>query len=106
MWQFAISSGLPHFYGKIGGYMVIYRCKDKNTTQVKLAELVGSSVAPFECKYPSLLRVVRSLFITIICASNEKNALLAGAFDEYCDSRKVLRRNCHGQSIGKADSVF
>ena len=31
----------------------------------------------------SLLRVVRSLFITII-----------------------LRRNCHGQSIGKIDSIF
>ena len=46
MWQFAISSGLPHFYGKIGGYVVIYRCKDKNTTQGKLAELVGSPVAP------------------------------------------------------------
>jgi hypothetical protein len=42
MWQFAISSGLPHFYGKIGGYVVIYRSKDKNTTQVKLVELVGS----------------------------------------------------------------
>ena len=50
MWQFAISSGLPHFYGKIGGYVVIYRSKDKNTTQVKLVELVGSPVAPFECK--------------------------------------------------------
>ena len=50
MWQFAISSGLPHFYGKIGGYVVIYRSKDKNTTQVKLVELVGSPVAPFGCK--------------------------------------------------------
>ena len=36
---------IAHFYGKIGGYVVIYRCKDKNTTQVKLAELVGSPVA-------------------------------------------------------------
>ena len=50
MWQFAISSGLPHFYGKIGGYVVIYRSKDKNTTQVKLVELVGSPVAPIWCK--------------------------------------------------------
>ena len=32
MWQFVISSGLSHFYGKIGDYVVIYRCKDKNTT--------------------------------------------------------------------------
>ncbi len=50
MWQFAISSGLPYFYGKIGGYVVIYRCKDKNTTQGKFAELVGSPVAPLWCK--------------------------------------------------------
>jgi hypothetical protein len=50
MWQFAISSGLSYFYSKIGGYVVIYRCKDKNTTQAKLAELVGSPVAPFGCK--------------------------------------------------------
>ena len=50
MWQFAISSRLPHFYGKIGGYVVIYRSKDKNTTQGNLAELVGSPVAPFGCK--------------------------------------------------------
>ena len=50
MWQFAISSGLPHFYGKIGGYVVIYRSKDKNTTQGILAELVGSPVAPLWCK--------------------------------------------------------
>ena len=42
MWQFAVSSGLPHFYGKISGYVVIYRGKDKNTTQGSLAELVGS----------------------------------------------------------------
>lgn len=50
MWQLAISSGLPHFYGKIGSYVVIYRCKDKNTTQGELAELVGSPVAPLWCK--------------------------------------------------------
>ena len=50
MWQFAVSSGLPHFYGKISGYVVIYRGKDKNTTQGSLAELVGSPVAPFWCK--------------------------------------------------------
>ena len=37
---------LPHFYGKIDGYMVAYRSKDKNTTQGNLAELVGSPVAP------------------------------------------------------------
>ena len=50
MWQFAVSSGLSHFYGKIGGYVVIYRSKDKNTTQGNLAELVGSPVSPFWCK--------------------------------------------------------
>lgn len=41
---------LPHFYGKISGYVVIYRGKDKNTTQGSLAELVGSPVAPAGCK--------------------------------------------------------
>jgi len=50
MWQFAVLSGLPHFYGKTGSYVVIYRSKDKNTTQGNLAELVGSPVAPFWCK--------------------------------------------------------
>ena len=30
----------------------------------------------------------------------------ARVFDEYRDSRKALRRNCHGQSFGKADSFF
>ena len=50
MWQLAISSELPHFYSKISGYMVIYRGKDKNTTQGNLAELVGSPVAPIWCK--------------------------------------------------------
>ncbi len=37
MWQFAIISGLQHLYGKISGYVVIYRSKDKNTTQGNLA---------------------------------------------------------------------
>ena len=46
MWQFILLSELPHFYSKISGYVVIYRCKDKNTTQGKLAELVGSPVVP------------------------------------------------------------
>ncbi len=50
MWQSAVLSGLPHFYGKISSYVVIYRSKDKNTTQGNLAELVGSPVAPFWCK--------------------------------------------------------
>ena len=50
MWQFATSSGLSHFYGKIGDYVVIYRSKDKNTTQDNLVELVGSPVAPIWCK--------------------------------------------------------
>ncbi len=31
-------------------YVVIYRGKDKNTTQGNLAELVGSPVAPIWCK--------------------------------------------------------
>ncbi len=43
-------SELPHFYSKISGYVVIYRDKDKNTTQGNLAELVGSPVAPIWCK--------------------------------------------------------
>ena len=38
------------FCGKMGVYVVIYKSKDKNTTQAKLAELVGSPVAPFGCK--------------------------------------------------------
>ena len=50
MWQFAVASGLPHFYGKIVCYVVIYRSKDKKTTQGNLAELVGSPVAPLWCK--------------------------------------------------------
>ena len=57
MWQFAVLSELselPHFYGKISGYVVIYKSKDKNkdknTTQGNLAELVGSPVALFWCK--------------------------------------------------------
>lgn len=45
MWQFAIMSGLPYFCGKMGVYVVIYRGKDKNTTQDNLAELVGSLAA-------------------------------------------------------------
>ena len=49
MWQFAVSSGLPYFYGKVGSYVVIYRGKDKNTTQDNLAELVGSPYHPI-CK--------------------------------------------------------
>ena len=39
-----------HFLYKISGYVVIYRSKDKNTTQGNLAELVGSPVAPIWCK--------------------------------------------------------
>ena len=45
-----LSLKLPYFYGKMGVYVVIYRSKDKNTTQDNLAELVGSPVAPFRCK--------------------------------------------------------
>lgn len=74
IWQFAVIGGLPYFYGKTGVYVVIYRDKDKDTTQGNLAELVGSPAAPIWCKRPSLPRVVRSSFITIICASNEENA--------------------------------
>jgi len=70
---------ISHLCREISAYVVIYRGKDKNTTQGNLAEPVGSPVAPFWCKRPSLLRDVRSLFSTII-----------------------LRRNCHGQSYGKA----
>ena len=35
----------------MGVYVVIYRGKDKNTTQGNLAELVGSPVAPIWCKW-------------------------------------------------------
>ena len=48
--QFAVIGGLPYFCGKMGVYVVIYRGKDKNTTQGNLAELVGSPVAPIWCK--------------------------------------------------------
>ena len=82
MWQFVLISRLPYFYGKISSYVLIYRGKE-NTAQGNLAELVGSPVAPVWCKYSSNLRIVRSLFITII-----------------------LRINCHGQSCGKTDSIF
>ena len=50
MWQFVVISKLPYFCGKMGVYMVIYRSKDKNTTQGNLVELVGSPVAPIWCK--------------------------------------------------------
>ena len=50
MWQFAVIGRLPYFYGKTHVCMVIYRSKDKNTTQDNLAELVGSPVAPIWCK--------------------------------------------------------
>ena len=50
IWQFAVIGGLPYFGGKMGVYVVIWRDKDKNTTQGNLAELVGSPVAPFGCK--------------------------------------------------------
>lgn len=49
-WQFAVICGLPYFCGKMGVSVVIYRGKDKNTTQENLAELVGSPVAPNWCK--------------------------------------------------------
>ena len=50
IWQFAVISGLPYFYGKTDVHVIIYRNKDKNTTQDNLVELVGSPVAPFWCK--------------------------------------------------------
>jgi len=50
IWQFAVIGGLLYFCGKMGDYVVIYRGKDKNTTQNNLAELVGSPVAPIWCK--------------------------------------------------------
>ena len=50
IWQFAVIGGLPYFCGKMGVYVVIYRGKDKNTTQDNFAELVGSPVAPIWCK--------------------------------------------------------
>ena len=36
---------LTYFYGKMYVYMVIYRSKDKSTTQDNLVELIGSPVA-------------------------------------------------------------
>ena len=50
IWQFTVLCGLPYFCGKMGVYVVIYRSKDKNTTQDNLAELVGSPVALIWCK--------------------------------------------------------
>ena len=41
---------ITYFGGKVNIYVVIYRSKDKNTTQGNLAELVGSPVAPVWCK--------------------------------------------------------
>ena len=43
-------SGEDCFYGKMDNYVLVYRSKDKNTTQDNLAELVGSPVAPLWCK--------------------------------------------------------
>ena len=50
IWRFTVICGLPDFCGKMGVYVVIWRGKDKNTTQGNLAELVGSPVAPIWCK--------------------------------------------------------
>ncbi len=50
IWKFTVVGGFPDFCGKMGAYVVIYRSKDKNTTQGNLAELVGSPVAPIWCK--------------------------------------------------------
>ncbi len=47
MRHFSVICGLPYFCKKIGAYVAVYRCKDKNTTQGNLAELVGSQVALF-----------------------------------------------------------
>ena len=44
MWQFVVSCGLPHFYGNIGGYMVIYVNKDKNKTQGIKDELLMNKI--------------------------------------------------------------
>lgn len=46
------SKKIAIFYGKSDVYVVIYKGKDKNTTQVikKPAEPVGSPVAPLRCK--------------------------------------------------------
>ena len=52
------------------------------------------------------------MVITIICASNEENVLLAGAFDEYRGNRLVFRGIVNGQnqrvdfSVGEMDSIF
>lgn len=50
MRQFAVLYKLAYFYGKIDTYMIIYKYKDKNTTQGSLAELVDSPVALIWCK--------------------------------------------------------
>jgi hypothetical protein len=50
IWQFVVIDGLPYFCGKMDASVVIYRSKDKNTTQGNLVELVGSPVAPLWCK--------------------------------------------------------
>lgn len=50
-----IDSRLSCFCGKMGVYVVIYRRKDKNTTQGNLVELVGGSVATLGVSSPSSL---------------------------------------------------
>jgi len=50
MCQFAVISRLPYFHRITHVYMVIYRSKDKNTTQGNLVELVDSPTAPIWCK--------------------------------------------------------
>ncbi len=48
------------------------------------------------------------MFIITICASNEENALLAGAFEEYRDSHMALGRKCrgHGGKVSEKLTAF
>lgn len=39
-----------NFYGKMSDYVVVFKGKDKNTTQGNFAELVGSPVTSLWCK--------------------------------------------------------
>lgn len=101
-----VLSGSPHFYGKMGSYVVIYKGKGKNKMQGNLAELTGSLVVPLGCKCRSKnvggCIMQRPLTCVEICAGAGGQALglaLAGfthvalvEFEsEYCKTLKMNR---------------
>lgn len=54
IWQ-SVGSRLPYFYRNQSLYMILYKGKDKNTTQGHLAEPVGSPVTPLGVSSPPSL---------------------------------------------------